>query len=388
MTVRRTTAEDTAAVQAMSQAAFGGAPGSQPPAPDRPGRHRWGAFDAEGRLLAKLTDIEQGHWYGGRVVPASGVAGVAVAPEARGRGLARELLTRVLHEARDRGAVVSTLFRTAPALYRSLGWEQSGVLTRHTLPTASLAPLRIPPGVTVRSAEDCDVPALCATYTAVARDGAGWLDRVAPRVDVEGLLHRYDGVTVALGDAGVEGWCGWRRGEGYDAEARITVPDLHAVTGRATQALLAVLGTWTSVAPTVVLTVADPDPVWLAVPGSWGRVETVDPWMLRVVDAPGAVEARGWPSWARGVADLQVDDPVLPHNAGPWRLVLDDGQGRLERGGTGAVRLDVRGLALLVGGAATPGLLRRAGLLSGDVASDGLLAAAASGPPPALLDYF
>lgn len=66
---------------------------------DRPGRHAWGAFDSTGRLVAKAADREQGHWFGSRLVPASGVAGVAVSPELRGSGLARQLLTTLLVDA-------------------------------------------------------------------------------------------------------------------------------------------------------------------------------------------------------------------------------------------------------------------------------------------------
>ena len=40
-----------------------------------PGRVRWGAYDDVGGLLMTAVDREQGHWFGGRLVPASGVAG-------------------------------------------------------------------------------------------------------------------------------------------------------------------------------------------------------------------------------------------------------------------------------------------------------------------------
>jgi predicted acetyltransferase len=92
----------------------------------RPGRRPWGVLDADGRLLAKAVDREQGHWFGGRVVPASGVAGVAVAADVRGGGLGRAVLTRLLEAARDRGAVVSTLFRPLPCPTAASGGRRSG----------------------------------------------------------------------------------------------------------------------------------------------------------------------------------------------------------------------------------------------------------------------
>ena len=87
--------------------------------------------------------------------------------------------------------------------------------------------------------------------------------------------------------------------------------------------------------------------------------------------------------------DLLIEDETCPWNAGPHRLVIERGEGRLEPGGSGAVRLSIRGLAVVYAGACSPAVLRRAGLLEGgDERSDAFLGAASGGPPPTLLDYF
>lgn len=70
--------------------------------------------------------------------------------------------------------------------------------------------------------------------------------------------------------------------------------------------------------------------------------------MLRVLDAAGAVAARGWPRHVAGSVDLWLDDDVCPWNAGPHRLSLEGGTGRLDPGGDGSVRLTARGLAVLL----------------------------------------
>jgi predicted acetyltransferase len=111
--------------------------------------------------------------------------------------------------------------------------------------------------------------------------------------------------------------------------------------------------------------------------------------MLRILDAAGAVAARGWPPRLSGSVEVALADVECPWNSGSWRLVLDRGAGRLQRGGSGTVQLTMRGFALLYAGAASPALLRRAGLMTGgDEASDAFVAAASGGPPPSLLDYF
>ncbi len=159
--IRVLTVDDLPAAWEMSRVAFGG-PRRSPPGrlEEHPGRHAWGLFDTDGHLVAKAVDLEQGHWFGGRLVPASGIAGVAVAPEVRGTGLARQVLTTLLGAARERGAVISTLFATNRVPYRRLGYEETGALVWTALPTSTLAATRRPEGLSLRPAEPADVPAL------------------------------------------------------------------------------------------------------------------------------------------------------------------------------------------------------------------------------------
>ena len=288
--------------------------------------------------------------------------------------------------------MIATLFRTTPALYRRLGCEDVGSLTWTAVPAASLAALERPADVTLRPAEPQDVPAVLEAYRTVARAGNGLLERSGPLFDnsPETVLAGQDGLSVAIGpDGGVDGYASWNRQPGYDAGGRIEVRDLTGLTAPATTALLSMLASWAPVAPTIALRLPDPDPAPLIAAFTGARVESRDPWMLRVLDAPGAVAARGWPSHVSGSVDIALDDDVCPWNSGAHRLVLDGGDGRLEPGGFGTVRLTVRGLAVLYAGAAGPAVLRHAGMLAGGYPdSDAFLEAATAGPPPALLDYF
>ncbi len=162
-----------------------------------------------------------------------------------------------------------------------------------------------------------------------------------------------------------------------------------SLTGAATGALLAFLGSWGAVTPTIALRLCEPDPLVLALPRAGLAIERQAPFMLRLSDAAAAVAARGWPAHLNGVVEIDLEDPVCPWNAGPHRLVLDASEGRLEPGGRGEVALAAGGLALLYAGGVTSALLRRAGLLTGGGEQAGrVLDAAAAGPRPAILDYF
>ncbi len=356
-------------------------------------------LDLDGRLLAKATDREQRHWFGDRPVDACGVAGVAVAPEARGRGLARLVLEQLLDDARGRGAAVATLFRTAPDLYRRLGFEHVGTLTWYTTPTSALAGMRVPATVTLRAATVADVPAVRRLYEDVARTRSGMVEREGPLFpdDAETLAVR-DGITLAVtrdveGTEVVEGYCAWDRGTGWSGSARLTVWDLLATTRRASTALAASLGTWASVLPTVSLRIADPDPLRWLLPVGDLTVESQQSWMLRILDAERAVAQRSWPRLLTATVDLTLTDGAAPSSAtaapdGRCRWSFADGVASLVPGGSGEVHLDVRGLSVLYAGAGSAAMLRQAGLLSGPADSDAVLDAAAAGSAPAILDFF
>lgn len=394
LVVRRLTEADVAAANELSHLAFG--TGRDPGRRLAPAT-RWGAFSRDGRLLAKATDRDQRHWFAGVQVPTSGVAGVAVAPEARGKGLARLVLDHLLTAARDNGAVLATLFRTAPALYRRLGFEHVGALTWYTTPTLALAGLRVPPEMELRAADASDVGAITELYRSVARTRNGMLERSGPLfvTDADDVLRAFDGITVAVGPSGdIEGYCSWDRGTGWQGPTKLTVWDLIATTGRAARALLAGIGSWSSVLATVALRLPDPDPIRWLLPVGDLRVERQQAWMLKILDAAGAVRARPWPGHLSGTVELTLLDGDQPADAAPdpdgrCRWSFDGGKSELQPGGSGDVHLDVRGLSVLYAGAGSAAMLRQAGLLGGgDANTDAMLDAAAAGPAPALLDFF
>jgi predicted acetyltransferase len=253
--------------------------------------------------------------------------------------------------------------------------------------------------VVVRPAADADIAAIRALYAGWAADGSGMLGRTGPLFDrapagqldglLDGLLDGHDGYSVAEGPDGIEGYASWDREGGYDSAGVLEVPDLVAATPRALTALLAMLGTWRSVAPTLHLRLRQDDPAWALTGLAGARTRSENPWMFRLIDAPAAIAARGWPNGVTGEVELELVDDLCPWNAGARRLAIADGRATLTPGGAGSVRLTPQALALLFAGATTPAVLRRSGLVDGgDAASDALLTAATAGPPPSLLDYF
>ncbi|MGC5291028.1 GNAT family N-acetyltransferase [Micromonospora sp. DT231] len=357
-----------------------------------PGMTRYGAFDDSGRLVGKAVDLHHDQWWSGRAVPAADVAGVAVAPEARGRGVGRALLTALLRDAHERGAAVSALYPTVAAPYRACGWEATGVLRTVDLATAALPRHRPSPDLVVRAGTPADLPAVADLYERVARCRNGMLTRRGELFDFfaadRGLPG--DGLTLVEDDGDLVGYATWQRGRGYGADSVLTVDEALAVTAEAARELVGLLASWASVAPTLRLCPLDGDAVSTVLPLESARDHERDLWMHRPVDVARAVSARGWPVHVRGVVDFGLTDPLAEWNTGTWRLAVADGAAELTRvSGEADLRLDVRGFALLYTAAAPARAVAQAGLLHHSPAVDpaalDLLAAAG---PAQLLDYF
>ncbi|MDP9100742.1 MAG: GNAT family N-acetyltransferase [Actinomycetota bacterium] len=385
--VRPLSDADSDQVWALGRLAFGGDPARRPPG-GTPVEEGLGSFDEAGRLVGKARLRAYEQWWGGRSVPMGGLAGVAVHPDARGKGVSTALLRAALGHMQNQGQVLSVLFPTALEVYRPLGWELVGSLDETPLPTAGLRAARAFGSVTAREATASDVSAIHSLYTWHGRTTAGLLSRTGPEfpAGAEGILS-YDVVAVAEDDRGaLVGYAAYDRGRGYGPDSKLWVGDFVARDPAGAGALLRSIGSWDSVAPITRWRGATDDLAWL-LPRGVPLPDRRQPWMLRIVDAERALSARGYPLGVTVRVAFTLLDPVLPRNHGSWSFALSEGKACLEsiRSRDKLPVLDVKGLALLYAGAADTTALRRVGYLDGDL---GGLDPAFPSVRPRILDYF
>ncbi len=339
----------------------------------------WRGFVAElpGGPCGFLRIYDYAQFFGGVAVPMGGLASVAVTPSARGRGVASALLDTALVAMRDSGQCVSALYPSVAPLYRGRGWEQVGVLQWLDLRIDRL--LRFGDArVDLRPATDDDLDGMLAAYREVAAGIDGMLDRRSGGFPAKELLGGPI-KDVAVGpDGRVSGYlAGERARNDVLVVNELVATDVVTATG-----LLGAIGSWAGQLEQVAVRVLDMTTCRQLLPLPMRYQARFQPWMLRVVDFPAAVAARGWPAatFLRPFAvDLEITDPHASWHAGRHRLVVDADGVRCEPGGSGAVRITGQGLGPWYAGSATTEALRRLGLLDGDLAQAALLDALHSG---------
>jgi predicted acetyltransferase len=361
---------------------------------ERADRSRIVAAFVDGAPVAATQVRPFGVFLGGRRVPLGGYSPVAVAPEHRGRGLGRLVSVAPLAAMRERGEAVAGLYPASTRLYRGAGFEVAGTWSERSVATRALLSLPRAPGVVARRATVDDRAALEACYARVAPTRHGHLDRPAGWWD-ETLWDdfRASHVYVVDGaDGGVAAYVRYRHvpaAVDYD----LGVHEVVATSADHACALWRIVGSSSTQAATTWFRAPPEHPLVLLLPEQDDKPVARYPSelrpMMRVVDAPAAVAARGFPAVVRAAVDLELADPDCPWHEGRWRLVVDGGEGRLEPGGTGAVRLGPRGLAPLFSGYAGATALSVAGLVAADRPSDlATLDAVFAGPPPFCPDSY
>lgn len=337
--------------------------------------------------LACLVQIPMGQFFGGRSVPMVGIAGVATAAHARGSGVATEMMRATLRELHRNGVPLSTLYPATRPLYRRVGYEPAGGRYVLTLALKALSALDRTLSVTPITAEN--EGEVRRAYAEFARNEPGHLDRCEylwqriknPRNEV---AHGY---CIERKDR-VEGFVYLlqKKTEGIHFDLQVT--DMVARTpaaGRRILALLADHGTTGS----KVRWLTGPSGIFLQLLADIGfEIQSSDHWMLRIVDVPLALAARGYPDGVEGELHFDIHDDLIAENNGRFILRVASGTGSVQKGGQGHLRMDIRGLAPLYSGYLTAHSLAAAGLVDGTSAELSKAAAIFNGAAPWMPDMF
>ncbi|MFZ4430512.1 MAG: GNAT family N-acetyltransferase [Phycisphaerales bacterium] len=325
-----------------------------------------------GKVFAAGGVLPMGQFFGGRSVPMTGVAGVSVAPEHRGRGHSVALMSGILHELHAQGTPLSSLYPATSRLYRRTGYEQAGQHCEHRFPVAHLPARRSPASVRRFTEADLAGVKACQGHGVARADGA--LDRsdyIWQRV-FHPRTGKHEGFVVddASLEGGIGGYLFMRQEQLSTGRHDLHLSDLVASTPVAAESLLHFLGQFGSMAANIVVRAAAMHPLFTLLDEPRHlSIHFHEYWMLRIVHLERALTMRGYPAGLREELHLDIDDPLLPANAGRWVLEVRDGQGAVTRGGHGSLQASIGGLAQVYSGQFAPRSLACVGRVRGDQAS-------------------
>lgn len=425
MPVRELTPTDALAYRILTSSAFGGSVDPDDPAasaPLSPGQTAIGIDSsalpggADGVLAAGARIRHDEIALGGGRARCGGVAGLAVHPAHRGDGLFGELLTAVIARCAEESLPFSMLYPSNPEIYRRRGYQVVARVETLEVPLVDLQRLRSVPGRRTVPVTAATMPRVRALYEQLTARDNGMLRREGSLFP-DGLPGRGGEAVLLVGEDGEDrGYLSWtrRRGDGPGLE-------VHEILGRDRadlQALLRMLGSWSTVTEQVRLRLRTEDPVLdvLPVGGARPAPGTVPLVMMRVIDTAAALAARPAPAGLFGALRLKVADDTVPAGtcraSGLFDVQVADGRvravpvpegaapggaaatartsaaGRAD-GIAGTVLLDVHAASLLLVGGRSLADARRLGLRAeADEPAEALLDALLAGPRPSVLDAF
>jgi predicted acetyltransferase len=329
----------------------------------------FGAYRS-GTLLGALRVIPAGQFVHGRSVPMGGIAAVVVRPEARGIGVARSLLTEAITWMRDSGIAVSSLHPASTRAYRSAGWEIAGRAGWLRIPTRSFGSVRGDAAGTLEPLDPTGSPEVRACYAAFAPSVPAAVDRSEPFWVLHARGGREDGAFLygVRTDGVLTGYVAYTQTSDPNSwHYDLRIDDVVAHDRASAVAIWRFIGGHSMQVEEVQVPLGALPSLSLLLDEQDASTHLENHWMHRIVDVPGAVDARGFPAGVAGTVVVLVTDPLTPGRASAWRISVEDGTGLAAPSDDGSVEvtLDIGALSALAIGGTSTGLLRNAGRLSG-----------------------
>ncbi len=366
------------------------------------GRERFRVVQRAGdEASACLLIADIGQHFGGRAVSMEGVAGVAVAPEERGRGVGAHMMREMLLDMHRRGVALSTLYPATQVLYRRVGYEQAGFSNVVRLNAATIGAAREDRTLPIRPVKDEDWPRIEAAYSEAYVDMNGSLER---RTYIWDRVRNWRGdktdsfVIDAPGENGtIEGMVALLMQPDPSDETgrkKVFCTALHAFTARGAKRLLAFLGDYSSMGTDIVFYCGPTNPLLFLLPEQrWHRQAVGEVWMTRIVDVEKALGQRGYPQGMTGRIAFDVSDDLIEANNGVYTLEVANARGRVTRGpaprgATPTITIHVRDLVPIYSGLHSPIIMARLGKAGGSAEALALAGAMFAAGTPGMEEHF
>jgi predicted acetyltransferase len=300
----------------------------------------WGVRD-RGRFVATLSTEQRRLTVPATAgatttVAANAVTTVSVAATHRRRGLLRSMITDAEREAKDRGDTVSILIAAEWPIYGRFGFAPAtwcadftyftrrGGAQMHPAPSGSVR--QVDPDELVKYAAGIYDRERALLPGGIDRPGPWWSRQLGANGD-EPMPSDRGTLILHESDDGPDGFLSWQPGRDFELTGRlgsVKVLQLVAATPSAYRNLFAYLAGLDVIDEVELSDRPIDEPArWLIADGrALTQTRTVDDLWLRILDVPGALEARGYAVPGRSVIEI-VDTDGDGFAAG--RYLLDAG---------------------------------------------------------------
>jgi predicted acetyltransferase len=319
--------------------------------------------ERDGFLVGQARTIPYRGWFGGVETTVGGLAGVAVAPEARRSGVAGALVRDHLLRMREAKIPWAMLYPFSSVFYAKFGWAPAVRRVRWRFPPQAmpLYPERVQvQRLALRSPEELEAiqeayGVHCQrTNGSLWRDTA-WLSSTVERDTVHGVCVRHEGR--------LDGYLLFHLLAPSPRPQRLVVDEFVALTPAARRALYGFLAAQAEQVSEILLDTPDGDPLGSLLTSPPVQAVTDDlpvehepaglmttGAMVRVVDVAGALAGRGYRHAGR--VSVHARDSQLQTSSAMTLVVEDEGRAHVESGVSAPlVDGDIAGVSRVLSGA-------------------------------------
>ena len=291
------------------------------------------AAQYEGRLVGTATVFPAQMWLSGVPVKIGAVAGVAVLPEYRNKGIAGKMMDFSTVRMFAEGQAMAVLFPFSHLYYNKFGYGTIGDLHAYRVKPSNL--MVYPEASQVRPFEVGDLPMMRVMYKGQMTWHNGWFTRTNEWWDT--IIQRWPNIMVFDDDGMIDGYFSYDIYSTEGGQQVLKIHELFTAENIAFRGLIGHLASQTEA--DIIEYLAPPDtPLrhMLRQPMADGAKNrgfifndlchiTAGP-VGRIINLPAALTARFYKRGLSGERVLKVTDPLIPTNEEPLAFRIVDGR--------------------------------------------------------------
>lgn len=270
-----------------------------------------------------LTHIKCGHFIGGKPVPATFVAGVAVANEMRKKGIATYMMKELMNECMNSGIPLITLGAATLYFYRKLGFDIAGSrifynanlgnirTTKTKSPDINIIKLELEDKINLPFSKKSNWSKIETIYNKFAETNNGLIDRTKYFWN-EKFKHENKIIDTYLIVNGYEniGYVALH----HSKSDKLYITDWCVLNTDAAKALLSFISRYSTNWKTVEWFGAPHDNLIYNMPEWNFSIAKWEDWLIRVVDAEKALAMRSYPSLLNLTLGIRINDNIIERN--------------------------------------------------------------------------